>query len=411
MPKNKVIYQSEALFVGPSPAKTEHFLLGSATGVVSDTLSVAQEYDGRLSLLTEGNFASLLTNSIEQLHRIQSISYDFGINRTDVNQFGELAAIDRIILDSPTVNLSFSYLLANMANEKNLGLVTDGQETVVRDLINKTADEKNYFIRTSTEGVDAIGDETEAGEVIGIGNGYLTSYSSTASVGDLPSVSISVEGLNMIFDNDVSGNLLPAINTDDGSVPTGYTYHIPVATSNQDGVITGDLAISVLRPGDITVSIKKRVNTTEDVAVGDYDIGGVDIDGACIQSYNISFDLGRTPIQCLGKRNAIDRSLDFPIPVAVSVDALVGDLTTGNLSDIIDCDNSYDVIVDLKEPACGSSTQDIVSRYIVKDTKIDSQSYSSSIGDNKTVTLSMTSQVAGNNQGNKGIYFSGVAGA
>ena len=34
-------------------------------------------------------------------------------NRTDVNQFGELAAIDRVVLDTPTVSLDFSYLSAS----------------------------------------------------------------------------------------------------------------------------------------------------------------------------------------------------------------------------------------------------------------------------------------------------------
>ena len=51
----------------------------------------------------------------------------FNISRTDVNQFGELAAIDRVVLDTPTVSLDFSYYLANFANEANLSRVLTRQ--------------------------------------------------------------------------------------------------------------------------------------------------------------------------------------------------------------------------------------------------------------------------------------------
>ena len=40
--------------------------------------------------------------------------------------------------------------------------------------------------------------------------------------------------------------------------------------------------------------------------------------------------------------------------------------------------------------------------------KPDSQSYSSSIGDNKTVTLDFTTQIGGPRDTNAGIYFKGI---
>ena len=119
MPRNRVIYQSEALYVGPTPS----------TG--------AQP--------AGGDFGS----RINQLHRIQTANYSFNIERTDVNQFGELAAIDRVNLDTPTVTLDFSYLLANLQNERALGFVVDGSNTCVKNLIDKSQDDKNYYIRTS----------------------------------------------------------------------------------------------------------------------------------------------------------------------------------------------------------------------------------------------------------------------
>ena len=81
--RNRVIYQSEALFVGPT---------GTAT------------------------------SEIKQLNRVQSCNYSFTINRQNVNQFGSLAAIDRLILEQPTVNLDFTYYANTGANENSLGL-------------------------------------------------------------------------------------------------------------------------------------------------------------------------------------------------------------------------------------------------------------------------------------------------
>ena len=132
MPRNRVIYQSEALWVGPTPATGSQFSLGDVhlgaqgTGV--------QNADGHW-------------DCIRQLHRIQTCNYSFNIDRTDVNQFGELAAIDRVNLDTPTLTLDFSYLLANFHNEQAMGMITDGSSTAIRRLIDKREDDKNYFIR------------------------------------------------------------------------------------------------------------------------------------------------------------------------------------------------------------------------------------------------------------------------
>ena len=81
MARNRVIYQSEALYVGPTP--------------------IAGAHD---------------RDTVLQLQRVQSANYSFNLERQDVNQFGELASIDRVILSAPTVSLDFSYLVANLYN-------------------------------------------------------------------------------------------------------------------------------------------------------------------------------------------------------------------------------------------------------------------------------------------------------
>ena len=398
MARNRVIYQSEALFVGQK------------TGVTD---------------------AHTSAGDIKQLHRVQSANYAFSVARTDVNQFGELAAIDRVVLDTPTVSLDYSYLLSNMSNEENMGFFvntkevgTDSLVSALSGILNKTEDERNYFIQTSREGEDAVGDTTRdnagvaRGSTIGIGNGFVTSYSSEASVGGFPTVSVAVEGMNMLFSTGTQNVPNPGINRTDGSASTTKISLPTVSGDFKDSSEqSGILSISTLRPGDITIKIAEH-STDGSFGSDDYDLGGAKLpaaDGdttnsANIQSYNISFDLGRTPIQRLGNRFAFAREVDFPVNVSLSLDAIMTDLTTGNLNDLVDCEKSYDVLIQLKGitgSACDTVKADVAS-YILKNVKPDSQSFSSSIGDNKTVTLDFSTQIGGPRDTNAGVFFAGV---
>ena len=404
MAKNRVIYQSEALFAGQK------------TGVTDTHNQV----------------------DIKQIHRVQSANYSFNISRTDVNQFGELAAIDRVVLDTPTVSLDFSYLLANFANEANLGFfvnetstTVEGMTSALSGVLNKTEDERNYFIQTSREGEDAIGDTnrdnldgTQNASTIGIGNGFMTSYSTEASVGGFPTVSISVEGMNMNFSTGTQLLPNPGINRVDGTAsPAANKVSLPpvsgdAALVSSDSNSSGVLAISTLRPGDITIKVAENDGTPV-FGTTNYSLGGAKLpttagdttDSANIQSYNISFDLGRTPIQRLGNRFAFAREVDFPVSVGLSFDAILTDLTTGNLNDLIDCEKSYNVEIELKGVTgdlCGSDAKTTVCKYVLKDMKPDSQSFSSSIGDNKSVTLDFSTQIGGPRQTDVGLFMAGI---
>lgn len=364
MSRNRIIYQSEALFAGPSPATGDHFVGGN---------------DG--------------DNKINQLQRVQTANYSFNIARQDVNQFGELAAIDRVILESPTVSLDFSYILNSFVNEDVLGFgpLDSFDVTCISGILNKTADERNYFIRTTAEGTDAKGIESGVANqnVIAIGNGFITSYSTEASVGNFPTVTVNVEGLNMQFDNGVTGNHIPAIVPADGSKITDKLYALPNVTSNIGS--TQSAQVSALRPGDITFTV-------------DQPEGGVTISDAKIQSYTLSFDLAREPLQKLGSKFAFAREITFPVTVTMSIEALLGDLTTGTLADLITADKDYNLQVDMKHPLSGTNQ---VS-YRLEKAKLDSQEFSSSIGANKSVTLTFSTQIGGPSQTDRGLFMSGI---
>lgn len=522
MPRNRVIYNSEALFAGQKVGEACY-----------------QEDEG--------------VNSIKQLHRVQSANYNFNIARTDINQYGELAAIDRIITDTPTVALDFSYYLSNFANEEALGLKINSYDvgdnlsvdafgddgnpsTALKFFLDGSKDQRNYFIQTSSEGTDAANDQDDRNKaIIGIGNGFLTSYSVEASVGGLPTASVSVEGLNMTFEDgnilkasglntydykrswatasgtspivydanknkldlkvnvdrsdgviysgvyllsgengnlssDVASNRdvgrgpsgwtssgvrLPSINPVDGTKSQGV-FFLPTASGHAGADTSGILNLSTLRPGDVRMYFRQADGATESSSplsgyltgevgadlTGRNNYTGIDLPGAIlpttsgykrdtadsndsegsaahIQSFSLDFGLSRTPLQRLGVKHAFSREPDFPITVSLSVDAILADLTTGNLADIIECDQSYDVAIEMCAPAdcnAGEITHDQrdfdsrtpVCTYVVRNAKLDSQSFSSSIGDNKGVTLDFTAQVGGPNQSGNGVFLHGI---
>lgn len=117
MARNRVIYQSQALFIAPS-----------ATGAQISGIN-----EGGSGPITSAPFGPPNTGSItsgisllKKMDRIQSCNFNFTINRQDVNEFGKLARIDSIINEPPTVGLDFSYYVTDGYNERLLGFNVTG---------------------------------------------------------------------------------------------------------------------------------------------------------------------------------------------------------------------------------------------------------------------------------------------
>jgi hypothetical protein len=376
MSRNRVIYQSEGLFVSSglsSKASGEH----------------------------------------KQLKRVQSANYSFEITRQDVNQFGQLARIDALVLQSPTVSLDFSYYLSDGFNESALGFYVQGTGFTTGPTTSGnfasgqmiSSSGRNFFIVTDSESIDLnnnTGTTAYSGKgVIGIGNGFITDYTLNAAVGDLPTISVSVEGLGFnassyVISGNVTGFNTPAINPASGTklyTTTGDYVQLPTPS-------VGD-GVSALRPGDITLSFGGFTGT-----------GGTPtstIDGSSdainIQSVSLSLPMSRTPIERLGSRFAFARVTDFPITATMSVNALVNEVQARNLADMIDDGAERDITLTINAP--GTSTPSV--RYTFRGARLDSESYSSDIGSNKSVDLSFSTQIGGANDQVRGIYFSGAS--
>ena len=223
MARNRVIYQSEALYVSKNAASTG-------------------------------------TADHKQLTRVQSANFNYTINRQDVNQFGQLARIDSLVLDPPTVGTDFSYYLTDGFNERCLGFyVKTGGGNRVNDggfasghLLGGSG--FNTFIVTGPDGKDLNRQAAlvATDHVIGIGNCYLSDYSVDLSVGSLPTVSVTLEGANVRSDDSADAISTPAIDQEAGS-SLSSGVELPAPSTGQAGQPTA------LRPGDITVSLSNIV--------------------------------------------------------------------------------------------------------------------------------------------------------
>jgi hypothetical protein len=183
----------------------------------------------------------------------------------------------------------------------------------------------------------------------------------------------------------------PDVNPQDGKPNSTTTFSIPTPSTGS--------GYTALRPGDVILNISGV---------------GVNASDLKIQSFTLSTDIGRDPIQKLGSKYAFSREITFPVTVKATVEAVIGDIggtdVIGNaLTDIVCNDGtSYNLVFALGQPStdCDAATlpSPYALRYTLKGAKLDSQAISSSIGDNKSVTLGFSAQIGGPNDTNKGLF-------
>ena len=368
MSRNRVIYQSESLFVS-----------NSATAA------------------TSGDHHELI--------RVQSDNYGFTINRQDVNQYGNLARIDSLVLEPPTVNFDFSYYLTDGFNEKALGFNVTQQAQFASGFLESSSG-RNFYIVTSDEGQDATTfAQNDPYSLIGIGNAFLRDSSTDLSVGALPTANVSFEASNI---NSQQGTMqqpgaFSSLHMTGDSVAIDAEVGEPIGSTVQilRPKNTGQDGVSALRPGDIAIDFPG------------FDGGAAEsgtmtkISGAGkfhVQSANLSLPLSRTAIERVGSKFPFARVVDFPVNATLSVNAVLNEMEAGNLASAVSgCSNSQGEVI-LTMNSCEGLP---ALKWTLKGATLDSESYSSSIGSNKTVDLTFGVQLGGIDDINNGIICSG----
>ena len=434
--RNRVIYQSEALFISPD-ATGFHYTGSGGIGLHTPPTGVDETGGWQCGQAwpewkaSDGTAPEYHGTIVKQLKRVQTANYGFTVNRQDINQFGHLSRLDSVVVESPTVNLDFSYYLLDGFNERMLEFITDGETNTLSGALSPELYQagNNFFILTVPEARDAVGgdialtaDATEqlSKTVISLGNGYVTDYSVDVSVGAIPTANVTVEGMNIRSDFGETGNDIPGIDMRDGSLisdawsggqrgqcwANGCTglYSLPAASSGYNGCGSD---IAALRPGDVVLDLKNAALISKQVSgKGNDPLLG----SAHVQSASISVPMGRTTLQRLGSTFGFSKALDVPMTVTLSVSALLSDLKQGQLTDLLCACDSHEISLTLHDPECADcTTKDtaVALKYTLKGAKLESESFSSTIGDNKSVDLTFTAQVGSSDDPSNGLYISG----
>jgi hypothetical protein len=441
MSRNRIIYQSKALFIGPNSTGMQTWPSGAPLPASYDLTATgyAALANNAKSFARTGDSTNLTgpqvvngTGLLYKLDRVQNCNFNFTINRQDINEFGKLARIATIANEPPTVTLDFSYYLTDGLNERLMGFNFGGSLTgnagapswdtqmvsgasALSGFLRETQGQ-NYYILTVDEGEDVVGASptSSTDSIVAIGNGFLTEYAFTASVGEVPTANVTIEGFNIKSDVGQNGAFgytgsNPAIDTSasPASRITGYNkyYKINAAQIATDAG-TGAATVSALRPGDIVLSSVSTDKTAEDPMVQVTNFGD---DSVRVQSFGFTIPLTRTVLSRLGTLFGYNRVVQVPLNMDVTINALVNELVSKDMFDVLCGDQpKKDFTITLKKCADTTDTSaESKLAFTFRGAILTSENHSTDIGGNETVDLTYSIQIGGANDNENGIFMSG----
>lgn len=418
MPRYRIPYNAEALFVGPSPESGFHFL--SRSGIVT------QQPNGNINL-------------ISHINRVQNFAFDVNTQPTDVVGFGHHGVIRSYKTEHPTVSFSFDYIQMGVRNEDKIGLYVnfpypDGtpifrdnyQVFLLSGLYTSSLEKsnrgygwplayrdcKNFFLTVAKEPIvdfnsKISGSSPTSCDVFGFGNCYLTNYSSRASVGSFPVASCSYEAGNLLFYSSGSGITNPSLNY---ANYTQFNNWCVIPNNYESGYV------SALLPGDINVSItaypiQPQVSTLQgtgqDTSSNPHLFNwGINYTGIQLQSYSLSMDIPRRPVRSLLYKIPINKKVLFPIRARLDLNAIVHGYISGSIAELFKNEEEYDISISIRNPSY-STTGGVAIRYDFKKLKLESYNYNTSIGDNKVFSVSLSTDLSPSNL-DKGLFISGL---
>lgn len=415
MPKNRILYNCQALYVGPSPSSGYHFINSAGE------LNNIHEYDNN-------NY-----NLIKRINRVTNLDYSINLPRESIKQLGKSSVASSVILNSPSVQIDFEYYLNGITNEARLGwninhnyidefksgqciqdnfnsFLFSGLNTYNQNVLpqespfwpgNNRSNRNIFAIVTKSQNEDEVitrntledGGNFRDGNVISFGDSYISSYDTSCSVGATPKARVSFISDNVIFYTGSSGEAIPSINPKNAQNYSGIKFVIPEEAMIND--------ISVILPGDILVDITKTGDSITSMEnITDF---GVNFSDIKIQDYKIGIKFNREDMNSIGYRAPSSRRINFPVEVNLSFSNLIGDESEAKLHNVIKLDEKYNITIRMKDRI---SKQDLI-RYDFRKAAVQDFSYTSSIDENKKLNFNFKINCTPDNL-SEGFFMSGV---
>jgi len=326
------------------------------------------------------------TSNLTGLKRVQSASVNFAFARERFKQIGSPDYVGQVQVKNADIGLDVNYFYSNGTNEAIMGLNVNGEDSTALKYVKKENQDRNYYILMGTGDNDAPNKVTNFKNqfnVMALGNVFLNSYSLSASVGSVVSVSSSLSAYNVVmneYNDSANGETIPAIDTakvGPGEPVLDKNYKITSSvfqnTTNRDGNIH-----AAFTAGDIEL-ILANVNEP-----GIEFTGSSPVRSASIDSLDVDFNIERTDLYGLGSMYPYGKRAILPILGTLSFSALATEFTSGNLNDFLSGKNDYNFTFNLKDNCSGITGLQLK----VENAQLDSQGLSDTMGDNASITAS-----------------------
>jgi hypothetical protein len=251
MARNRIIYNVQGLFVGP--------------------------YSGEQNPTTDYYLSGY--QILKRIEKVQNFNYGIDNNRINLEGFASKKNIFRGLASQPTVNFTFSYTPDGFTNENRLNFDTANflssiQAPMFSGLCqdNSIVDKKDFYLVINNNDNDLLGNypltdyfinPTGVNDVIDpnspnysllyFQNSYLTKYSFSVNLGEVPSVEQTYIADNIIFYISGSGVNYTTLNVQSGNQNIENTKLIipkninPSDLSGQNILLPGDASVTFYR--------------------------------------------------------------------------------------------------------------------------------------------------------------------
>jgi len=354
--RNQIIYPHLGVYAGPAPSHTGHFIGGD--GAINNSWDSV-------------NNGSL----VFPLKRVIESSYSISCPRINISNLGEFGTISRPMLNETQVQLNINYLLMGLINEMRLGLLANvplgisgqsliygtGNVSPISGLYSRdysvtnelgyinwplvSREPRNMFIAIEKTNVEF--NSQSAGstlqnlynntniDVYGFGDCFLSSYSCSASVSDMPTVSIGMTASNVeVYSSGLCCDI-PSVIPATCDTRSGTKFSIP-------NNFEGSGLPTVMIPKDISLSIIQRSNSSTQLSNLLFKSSELKIQG-----FNFNFDLPRSPLYSLGARLPYDKKIQMPVICNLNINSIAGDSSAGSLANLVKNDEKYDISIRL----------------------------------------------------------------
>lgn len=242
---------------------------------------------------------------LKRIHRVQSVTYDFQVNRQDIGVLGRASFDESIITNPPDVNVTVTHTLEGLNNETRMGFNVLSYN--VDNAFNKEFSEtfisgnkqQNIYLAVNQDSDDVREPSRDPSEIYGLINSgryrelthpgtdkmgmivfqncHANSYSLDVSVGSIPRADTSFIADNVIYLPSSSGQYVPWLDT---KTATSYFKKNNKGT-NTEFIIPRNYKRSnpnfnvnhSFTPGDTSLTIETRPSQLDTLLRADFEAG------------------------------------------------------------------------------------------------------------------------------------------